>query len=425
MASGTISTRPQPENAPAAGRYEEFIQKRLEHTRRDVRLVDIGSNAILLLAASLFFFLAVAVADHWVFPHGLNFIARLLLWGVWIGVAGVFAWRFIAPSALHRINPVFAAHTIEQSRPSLKNSLINFLLLRSHPEDVTPVVYRAMERRAASDLSHASVDHAVDHRRLVHLSYVLAAAVVLFALYLALSPKNPLVSAARVLWPWAGIEAPTRVHIENVQPGDAVAFRGDTQPITAHITGLRDGEDVTLMLSTADGQVVDDRVAMTRTGDDNLYGCDLPPGTAGSPLGGGLQQDTFYHIVAGDATTRQFKLEVQNAPTITVDEIEYHYPAYTGYRERTVKGQGDVKALEGTRVTIRATANMEIKSAEHRSGLLGAAKRVHETHRQAGRGRFHTGAGPRRQAAIRRVPASDDRQPGPRRSAPASLSHRR
>ncbi len=77
MASGTISTRPQSENAPIQGRYEDFIQKRLEHTRRQVRLVDVASSLMLLAAASLLFFLAVAVLDHWVFHHGLGFIARL------------------------------------------------------------------------------------------------------------------------------------------------------------------------------------------------------------------------------------------------------------------------------------------------------------------------------------------------------------
>ncbi len=364
MASGTVSTRPPAESAPTLGRYEEFIQKRLEHTRRQVRLVDVASGVVVLLAASLFFFLAVALADHWLFPHGLNFFARLILWGIWVAVAGLFAWRTVAPAVMHRINPVFAAQTIEQGRPTLKNSLINFLLLRSHPDDVAPVVFRAMEHRAAADLARVPVEHAVDHRRLVRLCYVLAGAVVLFALYLALSPKNPLVSAARVLWPWAGIPAPTRVHIEDVhvrtvdvQPGDAVVFQGDRPQVAAHVSGLRDGEEVSLLMTTADGQEVDDRVAMNRTGDDDFYACELPPGS------GTMQQDTFYRITAGDATTKQYKLEVQIAPTIIVDRIEYHYPPYTGWPDRTVKGQGDIKGLEGTRVTVHVTANIEIKNA--------------------------------------------------------------
>jgi hypothetical protein len=365
MASGTISTRPAAESAPPQGRYGDFIQQRLEQTRRQVRLVDFGSGIVLLLAASLLFFLLVALADHWLFAHGLNFAVRLILFVVWMSAAGWFLWRSVAPAIMHRINPVFAAQTIEQGRPTLKNSLINFLLLRAHPENVAPVVYQAMEHRAAADLSRVPVDQAVDHRRFIHLCYVLAGAVVLFALYLALSPKNPLVSAARVMFPWASLPAPTRVHIENVQPGDKVVYQGEPEMISARISGLRDGEDVSLLISTADGQVIDDRMTMNRTGEDNRYSCKLPPGS------GGLLQTTSYRITAGDATTQQYKLDVEIPPTITIDQVDYHYPPYAGMKDRTIKGQGDIDALEGTRVTIHATANVEIETAQVDLGATG------------------------------------------------------
>ncbi len=121
-----------------------------------------------------------------------------------------------------------------------------------------------------------------------------------------------------------------------------------------HVTGLREGEEAILVVSTADGQVVDDRIAMTRTDDADHYRCELPQGS------GGFQQDTLYRITAGDATTPQYKLDVQIAPTISVDSIDYHFPAYTKLGDRTIKGLGDIKGLEGTQVTIHTTANMEI-----------------------------------------------------------------
>ena len=365
MATGTISSPPPKRSAPIQGRYEDFIQERLEQTRRQVRLVDFGSGIVLLLAASLFFFLLVALADHWLFAHGLNFFARLLLFGAWLATAGWFTWRAVAPSIIHRINPVFAAQAIEHGRPTLKNSLINFLLLRSHPENVAPVVYQAMEHRAATDLSRVPIDQAVDHRRFIHLCYALAASVVLFALYLALSPKNPLVSAARVMFPFSSIAAPTRVHIEDVQPGDKIIYQGDRLEVSAHVAGLRDGEQVSLLMSTADGQVVDDRVTMNRIGEDDRYACALPPGS------GGLLQTTSYRINAGDATTRPFKLEVEIAPTINVERVDYRFPAYTGIKDRSIKGQGDIKGLEGTRVTIHATANVELTKAKIDLGCTG------------------------------------------------------
>ena len=365
MASGTISTGPQAENSQTQGRCDEFIQKRLEDTRRQVRLVDVASNLMVLAAASLLFFLAVAVVDQWVFSHGLGFFARLGLFAVWVAAAGAFIWRFLAPPLVNRINPVFAAQAIEQVRPTLKNSLINFLLLRSHPEDVAPVVFRALEQRAATDLLKVPIDHAVDRGRVVRLSYVLAAAVAVFTLYLALSPKNPLISAGRVLWPWSNVPVPTRVHIEEVHPGDKVVYNDEREEISALVSGLHDGEEVVLLVTTADGQAADDRIVMTPTDDANHFHCELPPGN------GGFQQDTTYRIIAGDATTQQYKLELQIAPTILVDAVDYHFPAYTEQRDRTVKGQGDIKALEGTRVTIHATANRDIQEARIDLGCAG------------------------------------------------------
>ena len=222
-----------------------------------------------------------------------------------------------------------------------------------------------MEHRAAADLLKVPVDHAVDRGRVMHLAFMLAAMVGIFALYLALSPKNPLLSAARVLWPWSSIPVPTRVHIEEVRPGDGIVFNDDRQDISALVSGLRSGEEVVLIASTADGQVVDDRVIMTRSDDANHYRCELPPGS------GGFQQDTSYRITAGDATSQEYKLEVHIAPTIGVDRIDYHFPAYTETADRTIKDQGDIKALEGTQVTIHATANLGIKEAKIDLGCAG------------------------------------------------------
>ncbi len=388
MASGTISTRPSGEGAPARERYEEFIQKRLEQTRRQVRLVDVAIGLMLLAIASLVFFLFVAVLDQWVFHHGLSFLARLGLFALCVGAAGTFIWRFLWPPLANRINPVYAAQTIEQGRPTLKNSLINFLLLRAHPQDVAPVVYRAMEHRAAADLLKVPADHALERGRVVHLACVLAAVVGVFALYMALSPKNPFVSAARVLWPWGNVAAPTRVHIEEITPGDKSVFNDDREPISARITGLGDGEEVALLVSTADSQEVDDRVVMTRTDDADHYRCELPVGS------GGFQQDTYYRITAGDAATPQYKLEVQIAPTIMVDSIDYHFPSYTGQDDRVIKNQGDIKALEGTRVTIHATANMDIQDAHIDLNCEGLQTLPMEVHGAKASGQFSLALNP-------------------------------
>src|SRR5208337_3524237 len=129
---------------------------------------------------------------------------------------------------------------------------------------VSAPVFRAIEQRAASDLSKVKIETAVDRSHLVRLGWVLAAVLAVFIGDGLVSPKNPFRSAARVLWPWAAIEAPTRVTIHDVRPGDAAAFHGEFVTVSAEIAGLREGETPMLVYSTADGQTVDQSLGMTR-----------------------------------------------------------------------------------------------------------------------------------------------------------------
>ena len=52
--------------------------------------------------------------------------------------------------------------------------------------------------------------------------------------------------------------------IDNVQPGDTVAFHGDFVAVSADVRGLNEDEPVLLHYSTADGEMVDQVVPMTR-----------------------------------------------------------------------------------------------------------------------------------------------------------------
>ena len=360
MASGLLPPVQQPAGPPnpSAEQYEALIEHRLRETRHQVTGVELAAGLIALAAGVLAFLLAAAVVDHWVIPGGLGFGGRLGLMVVLLAGAGWHFVRHVLPPLLYRINPLFAAHTIEQSRPTLKNSLINYLLLRGHREEVAPPVFRALQQRAAADLAQVSVETAVDRIRVIRLGYLLAGLLAVFCLYLILSPKSPLASAARIIWPWANVPAPTRVTIDDVQPGDAPVFLGEELPVSAVVRGLKDDEPVTLYFSTADGQIVDQPVPMALTAGEVRYRSTLPPGNVG------LQQDITYYLAAGDDRTRRFKATVQIAPAINVESITYDYPAYTGIARQTMPRQGDVRALEGTQVTIHATANLDIQRAE-------------------------------------------------------------
>jgi hypothetical protein len=69
-----------------------------------------------------------------------------------------------------------------------------------------------------------------------------------------------------------------------------------------------------------------------------------------------------YRIVAGDDSSRDYKIHVIQPPAATIDSIRLDYPEYTRLGTST-QTTGAIDALEGTRVTLRATANMPLRSA--------------------------------------------------------------
>ena len=284
MLSGTstpVVPRDESTQRTESERCETFIEKRLCQTRRQVKSVDLARGLMTLLIGVLAYLFAAALIDHWVIDGGLGFWGRLSLLSVLLGVGGYYAALHIVPPLWGRINPLFAADTIERGRPGLKNSLINFLMTRGRREEVPAVIYKALQNRAAADLSRVPPEAAVDHRPVIRLGYALIATMVICCLYLVLSDKNPLVSVARVLLPWAGIKAPTRVTFEDVQPGDVVAFHGEQVTVLAKVRGVDQGEEVMLVYGTADGQSVGQTIPMTATKDVYRYECKLPPGNLG------------------------------------------------------------------------------------------------------------------------------------------------
>ena len=362
---------PTPSPPPQAAQHDRYIAVQLKKTRAYVKAADFFSALMTLLAGIFLFLLAVVVIDAWLIE--LNLWARMAALGLLVAGSIAYFATTMLPLLVRRINPAYAALAIEKSEPSLKNSLINFLSFRARRDAVHDVVYQALQQQAASDLSHAPLDAAIDRNRLLKMGYLLAGVVVVCGLYTILSPKKPFSTLGRIVAPFAEIDRPSIVKIKDVDPGDADVFDGQQMRVTAEVAGLADDDPVTLIFSTADGRRVDVEVPMTIADDGFRRTCLLPPDESG------VRQDLRYHIEAGDARTRQFNVKMIPAPIITVRSLEYDYPSYTRQANLVVEDQGDIKALEGTRVTVRARANQPIKHAfvEFDPHLSGSDRKRH------------------------------------------------
>ena len=357
----TEKTKPPARGDKLVG-YDEYIDTQIRHTRRMVKSVDIATALVVLATGVLVYLLVVAAAEHWLVPGGFGTLERSLLFAVLAISVGQHLYRRVWPLLVRPINPVFAAQTIERSSPSLKNSLLNLLLFRERRSDVTDAVYETLEAQAAQRLTRVQVESAVDRSKLIRLGYALVAVVTVCALYKVFSPKDPLVAVERVLMPWADIVPASRVSIANVEPGNTTVARGETLTVTAEVSGVGEDDPVVVRYTTADGQAVDKAVTMKPSAAGLRFTAQLPASAEpGRPTG--IAQNLRYQIEAGDARSHVYSVNVVAAPTIIVERVDYDYPKYTGIADRTVEGLGDIRAIEGTRVTIHARANGPIEEA--------------------------------------------------------------
>jgi hypothetical protein len=359
MATGAAPSSAHVTDASRA--YEQTIDNHLNRTRWQVKLIELGASSVLLLVGILGFFLVISLVDHWVLPIGG--VARGLLLAALLTSVCYYIWRQLLPLLVRSINPEYAAHAIEESTPTLKNSLLNFLLLRRSPTGVKEVVLEALQKRAAADISAVPLDAAVDRSKLIRMGYLLVGVMAILGVYKILSPKDPFQTAARVLAPWADIARPSRVQISDVHPGTTEVYLGESVKVSAAVAGARENDAVTLFYSTADGTSINQSLKMTAAA-GGRFEATLPAGGEAGQISssGGLQQNAVYRIEAGDAVSAEYDLRVIESPRIVVEKAEYSFPAYTRKAPQSTTS-GDLKGLEGTRITIHARANQPIKSA--------------------------------------------------------------
>ena len=134
--------------------------------------------------------------------------------------------------------------------------------------------------------------------------------------------------------------------------------------MSAEVRGLGDDDAVVLRYTTDDGQVVGKSIPMKPA----PTACSS---AAGWPMSGrsrtsvGVTRNLTLSARGGRrAVARLRDSRWSPAPSILVERVEYDYPAYTGYVDRSVDGLGDIRAIEGTRVTIHARANGPIREAD-------------------------------------------------------------
>ncbi|MEY3205826.1 MAG: hypothetical protein RLZZ21_2157, partial [Planctomycetota bacterium] len=369
---------------PEGSKSDRYLARRLAAAAIDYKSVAVLTFLLAASVAGMLWLLLGIVLEHWVVPGGLPGWFR---WS-WLGVAAVAlaaaVGRWVVPLLRYRVNLVYAARAIEADHPDLHNDLVNAVLVKAHADANAHAVVRTLERRAAKRLSAVPAEGVIDRGLALKLAVALAGLVVVACIYELAAPKSLLVSAARLIAPWAGVAPPARVRIDPPQlawrhPNAAADVGGPAHPLDAiggTVTVVRGRQLV--VTSRVRGLDRDERadVVVTRIRDDGAPDTATPPWRVAMAADAegrqvavlpdasrGLDHGLEFVITAGDATSDRLRVAVVDTPALLVREVKYDYPGYTRRPSETLAWQGDLRGVEGTRVTIIAEGNRPLDAA--------------------------------------------------------------
>jgi hypothetical protein len=400
---------------------ERYLAKRLAAAGAEYKGVALTTFLLAAGVGGMLWLACGVVAEHWLVPGGLP---AWLRWA-WLAAGAVLlaaaVIRWVLPLIRYRVNLVYAARMLEQEHPDLHNDVVNAVLAQAHADETTPLVVKSLRRRAARQLSGRSGDGLVDRGPALKLAYALAALIAAACVYELLAPKSLLVSASRLMAPWLGVAAPSRVRIapptlawsvpggpETVDHERAVAvvdgvatlIRGRQLVVASDISGLA-GEEQPALLVTPVGE---EGLAAASGG----WRLPLMPAAAGGFRGvlpdasRGLDQSVDIQIAAGDARSERIRVAVVDEPAMLVRELQYRYPVHTGQPAETIPWQGDIRGVEGTEVTVVAECNHPLEAAWIDLGADGkrdAPLTIDPKDLARGRGKFTLRLSPDRSAA--------------------------
>ena len=331
--------------------YEQYIDHQLGRTRAKIKMTDVLTASLMLVAMTLGVLFLEVVLDHAV---GLPvWLRRIVLFSGLAGAVAFSAVRIVLP-LVRRVNGLYAAKTIEEADPAFKNSLINYLDLRRRRGELPKSFLAAIEAKAVNDLTQVEIDAVVNQRRLIHVWYALAAVILLFCVYAALTPKSIFDSARRTLL--ADVVRPTNTRLLNIKPGDdpelSRVVAGTHVPFTVDVEGTSPPR-VVLHYSVDGGKFFAIQELAPGKNQYDPWQTTLR----------NVQQSIEYYLTGGDAESLRYHLEVSPAPMVTSVSLDYRFPDYLGLPPRTDIEGGNVEAIEGTVVTVHARTNEPARSA--------------------------------------------------------------
>ena len=253
--------------------------------------------------------------------------------------------------ALRRPDDARLALYVEERAPELHQTLLSAVHeLRVAPEErPSPALSARVVEQALVEVRRIEAGPGLERSRLGRAAALLAGVGAVAALLLAVGPAV-LKDAARVLFiPWSEAAA-APVFAVTVSPGDAQVPKGGAVELRAALRGFSAlSAELVLKADTATDWV---RIPMLRDSAAAEFTSRLFD----------LTRTTEYYVEADGIKSRAFHLTIVDLPAVERLSLELRFPSYTGLPPERIEKGGDVAAVRGTTVTVRASITKPVKS---------------------------------------------------------------
>ena len=348
MATATFKPASQnPDDASKLTVGEELIASTIAQAQAALWRAELSRCLLKLIIAAMAVTLVWVAVDQWIWSPGWPVRLAVLLAA--LGAAAWWITMRVTPLMRSRIRADYAAQSLEWDMPELRHQLSSYISLRGDLElqGVRGAVVRSIGARAAGQIKQHRIDIPSEAAGTFTWWILMAVMLAVVAAYSLLSPKNTLQSAQRLLMPLASIDAPSRVSISDVLPGDTEVLADRPVAISAAIRGLSGKDEPVVAYGVGFAQ----QTALTYDASTDRYFAKVSvPGS------------TAYQIIAGDAVAGPFQIKTRDVPVASVRQVEITPPAYTGLPKRVSTG-GAISGEENSRATILVVINRAIKRA--------------------------------------------------------------
>jgi hypothetical protein len=339
------------------------LQARILDARRVWKRSFFWTGFAIVLTGVIALLVGEAIVD-WLMP--LPSAVRIALLAIGVGVIGYLLYKYLVQPLRASLTLRDVALNVEGNHPNLEDRLVSAIEFGNR-ESADPIEAHMLQRLLEDTIERVkgiNFKATIDHSRTRKHVGIAALVVVGCSILSLLFPTEIHTSLLRVLVPWERTDPILTTKLA-VEPGNARILRGKSLPIHVTVTG-KSAEKAVLTYRDIGAQQPstsevkkDDQQSKTMI--NMLQNPDDKRGFAYEIFN--IDADMEYYVVANEAISERYTVEVFEMPKVTEISVAYTYPDYTGLKPVVQTGTGDIHAVVGTQAEIRLTTNKAIQTA--------------------------------------------------------------